>query len=117
MTIQGYPVFDKWITILDWILDRVEKFPKSVRFTLSTRIVNISLDILESIVEAIYTKKRSYILRRINLYIEKLRVLFRICFKRRYISTNQYEFISSEIMEFGKMIGGWIKHELSRAAI
>lgn len=106
---EDYPAFRKWYTILDWILDKCEKYPKSVRFTFSNRIANTAMDVLESLIEAIYTKKRSHILRGINLYIEKLRVFFRISFERRYISQPQYEYISAELNEFGKMTGGWIK--------
>jgi len=90
-------------------MDRCEKFPKSVRFSFTGRILNLSLDILELVIEAIYTKERSYILRKINLYIEKLRVFFRLSFNRKYLSLNQYEFISKELNEFGRMIGGWAK--------
>ena len=107
---EQYPVFKKWYHLLDWILNRCEQFPKSVRFTLSSRIVNLSLDILEGITEAIYSRERLYILDNLNLYIEKLRILFRISFERHYLSVKQYEFISREINEVGKMIGGWRKH-------
>ena len=106
---EDYPVFRKWYVTLDWILDRCENFPKSVRFTISTRISNISLDILEKIVEAIYSKNRLEILQSANLDIEKLRFFFRIAFERKYISSKQYEYISRELNEFGKMAGGWIK--------
>ena len=108
---EDYPVFVKWRGTLDWILDAVEKFPKSVRFTLSGRIANLALDVLEGIVEAIYTSPRRNILNRLNLDLEKLRVLFRISHDRRYISTRQYEFISGEMNETGKMIGGWKRSE------
>ncbi len=111
---EKYPLFEKWSSTLDWILDTVEKFPKSVRFTLSSRIANISLDILERIIEAIYRKKRLHILYDINLYIEKLRILFRISMARKYISIRQYEYIISQLNETGKMTGGWIKHETNR---
>lgn len=117
MAKEDYPVFEKWSKILDWILDTVEKFPKSARFSLASRIANIALDVMEKIIEAIYTKKRLYILRDINLYIEKLRMLFRISMKRKYISFKQYEFISYELTNFGKMIGGWIKHEAKRKPV
>ncbi len=117
MAREDYPVFEKWTKILDWILDTVEKFPKSARFSLASRIANIALDVMEKIIEAIYIKNRLYILRDINLYIEKLRVLFRISMTRKYISMRQYEFISLEITNFGKMIGGWIKHETNRKSI
>lgn len=114
---EKYPIFEKWTKILDWILDTAEKYPKSVRFTLSGRIANISLDIIEKIVEAIYTKRRLYILRSINLYIEKLRVLFRISMERKYISMKQYEFISTELNEAGMMIGGWQRSEAGRKSV
>ena len=50
-----------------------------------------------------------YILKRINLYIEKLRVMFRISYKRKYMTIRQYEYISGLLDETGKMIGGWKK--------
>ncbi len=106
---EDYPVFKKWYKILDWILDKTEKYPRNVRYSLSGRINDIALDVLEKIIEAIYSKKKRHILQSINLYIEKLRVLFRISSDRKYISLKSYEFISMEINEFGKMIGGWIK--------
>lgn len=106
---ENYPVFVKWLDATDWILDKVEKFPKSVRFTISGRIADMTLDVMEGIIEAIYTKNRSDILERVNIYIEKLRILFRISHKRRYISENQYRYVSEMLNETGRMIGGWKK--------
>jgi hypothetical protein len=106
---EDYPIYVKWSEVTDWILDTIEKFPKSVRFSLSSRIADLTLDIIEGIVEAIYTRQRGHILDRINLYMEKLRVLFRICFRRKYLSVKQYEYISGHLEETGKMIGGWRK--------
>ena len=106
---EDYPAFKKWYKTLDWILDKIEKYPRNVRYSLSGRIANISIDILEKLIEAIYSKKKVYILKEVNINIEKLRVMFRISSDRHYISLKQYEYISVEINEFGKMIGGWIK--------
>jgi len=106
---EDYPLFVKWMETLDWILDRVESFPKSVRYSFSNRIAAYAIDLMEGIIEAIYTKNRSHILKRLNLYIEKLRVFFRIAFKRKYISISQYEYISCELDESGRMVGGWMK--------
>ncbi len=106
---EDYPVFVKWELIVDWVLDRCEKFPKNVRFTFSSRISNFTLDVLELIIDAIYTKEKRAILDKINLIIEKLRVLFRISHKRRFLSVTQYEFITRELNEAGRMIGGWRK--------
>lgn len=106
---ENYPVYVKWLSVLDWILDKTEKIPKSARFSLSGRIANLSIDVMEGIIDAIYSRDKVYILDRLNIYIEKLRVLFRICYNRRYIGINQYEFIAGELNETGKMIGGWRK--------
>jgi hypothetical protein len=106
---EDYPLFVKWYKTLDWILDAGEKFPKSVRFSLTGRMYDMSLDILENIVEAIYTKNRVDILKNTNVYMEKLRVLFRLSFERRYINERQYRFIAGELDESGRMVGGWIK--------
>ncbi|MBN1407414.1 MAG: diversity-generating retroelement protein Avd [Calditrichaceae bacterium] len=106
---EDYPVFKKWYEITDWILSRCEQYPKTARFTISSRIANLTLDVVEKIIQAIYSKERLYILKEINIYLEKLRVFLRLSFERRYISGKQYEYIAGEIQEFGKMIGGWIR--------
>jgi four helix bundle protein len=106
---EDFPLFVRWYDATDWILDTVERFPKSVRFTLSTRIANLTLDIMERIIEAIYSKERMHILREANLYMEKLRVMFRISYRRKYLSHRQYEYVSDMLNETGKMLGGWMR--------
>jgi hypothetical protein len=106
---EDYPVFTKWMIILELIMERAEGIPKSVRYSLTSRILNYANDILELIIESIYCKDKADKIDRMNLLLEKLRVYFRICEKRNYISHKQYYRISVEINEFGKMIGGWKK--------
>ena len=96
---------------MNYIIDRVENYPKSVRFTLSDRIIRLMFDIIELIIESIYTKKRGKILQKINMKIEKLRIYIRLSYDRKYISIKQYKYVSEEIEEIGKMIGGWKKIE------
>ncbi|MBN1426021.1 diversity-generating retroelement protein Avd [Candidatus Fermentibacteria bacterium] len=114
---DDYPLFVHWYKQLDWILDTVERFPRSSRFTLGSRVADLALGVLECIVEAIYTKDRAAILRRINLDLEKLRILFRIAADRKYISLRQLEFISQGLDEAGRMTGGWSKHEAMQRAV
>lgn len=111
-----YPIFTHWYQSLDWIMNACERMPKSVRFSLTTRIMNLSLDIQELIIEAIYQKDRASILRRINLQLEKLRLLFRIAFDRQYISQRQYGYIMQRIQTTGQMCGGWQKSSLKISA-
>lgn len=106
---EDYPLFTHWYRTLDWILSVVERFPKNARFSIASRLADFSLDTLELIIEAIYTKDRLHILDKINLHIEKQRVLFRISHDRRYISGKQYSYVSSALDEAGRMVGGWRK--------
>jgi hypothetical protein len=106
---DNYPLFVHWSDSLDWILTTCDRIPKAQRFTLANRIATHSLDVAELIAEAIYTKERRPILKHINLKLEKLRILFRICHSRRYISTRQYAYIAARIDESGRMCGGWMK--------
>lgn len=108
---ENTKLFVKWYDITGWILDRAEKFPKSQRFIFGQRLSNGCLDILESIVKAQYTRRKSNILLEINLKVEIMRVLLRLCSERRLISGRQYAYIAHEINEAGKMIGGWIKQQ------
>ena len=111
---EKYPIFVKWTEILDWLLLTVETFPRSARFTMATKVANLGIEIMDQIIDAIYTKKRAYILRKINLKIEKLRIFLRISMRRHYITMKQYEFIMGELREAGRMIGGWLKVEANR---
>lgn len=111
MASSDYPLYVHWYQTLDWILDCVERMPKNVRFSIASRISNLSLDIIELVIEAIYQKQRKTTLHAINLNLEKLRVLFRLSFERHYLSSRQFEFISKSLNEAGKMTGGWLKQE------
>lgn len=105
------PVFAAWVRFLDWLLDATEKFPKRVRFTLSSRIEALALDVLEDLVEARYARPKAAVLRRANLRLEKLRVLLRLCHGRRFLAHGAYEHASREIDEVGRMLGGWLKQQ------
>ncbi len=106
-----FPILKKWYDINLWIMDTAGKFPKNVRFTFSDRIINISMDILEDITAAVYSKNRNILLEKISISVEKIRLLIRMSNDKGYIAVSQYEYISREINEAGKMLGGWMKKD------
>jgi len=108
------PVFQKWTKFLGWLFDVTQKFPRRTRFTFASRLDNLGLDVLEKIIEAAYTKDKIELLRQINLSIEKLRVLLRLCNEKRLLSDAAYKHGIYELFEAGKMIGGWIKKERAK---
>ncbi len=106
---DDYPLYVQWYSTLDWLLSAVERFPKNVRFSLASRISGIGLDVMEGVIESIYSRNRAFLLDKINLNLEKLRIFMRISHDRKYISTRQYEHISQELNKAGRMTGGWRK--------
>ena len=75
-TVQAVP---KLYDVIVWLMGRVEKFPRSQKFTLGDRTVNLALDTLELLIEATYTRDRLVLLRKANVQLEKLRFMIRLC--------------------------------------
>jgi len=98
-----------------WLFQKTESFPKKVRFSFTGRIDNLALDIFEGIVEARFSRQKKETLRRVDLSLEKLRVLLRMSHDLRYLDHKGYEHASRMINEAGRMVGGWRKSEERRA--
>lgn len=105
------PAVTKLYDIILWLMPQVEKFPRDYKFTIGDRIVNNLLNSLEILIEAVYTRDKQHLLRRLNLQLEKLRYMIRLSKDLKALNIKKYAFISNEINELGKMIGGWIKAE------
>ncbi len=109
------PLFTRWEMAMNWLLDTVEKFPKNSRFTVGQRIINVSLDIMELLIEARYAQKgkkeKIEYLHKINIALDKLRIFMRIAENRKYLSQKQIAFIFQELFEIGSLLGGWIKQQ------
>ena len=108
------PAFVAYYDILGWILDRVEKFPKSQRFIFGQRLANHAVDVLELIISALYSRQRRGKLSEANLKLQTVRILLRLCCDRKLISPRQYSYAAEKLTEVGAMLGGWIKHEARR---
>ncbi|MFA5509659.1 MAG: diversity-generating retroelement protein Avd [Candidatus Cloacimonadaceae bacterium] len=106
---NNYPLYVKWMAVVPWIMDRTQRFPKNLRYSLSQKIDNICIDILELIVQTIYSHTKRELLIKINLKLDVLRALIQMAHKMRHLSDGQYEYISRELLESGKMVGGWLK--------
>ena len=104
-------VFARWEALVGWLLGRTAKFPRRVRFTLSNRIDDLALDVFERLIEARYTRARAPILRRVNLDLEKLRLLLRLARDQQHLDRRAFARAVEEIDEVGRMVGGWIRQQ------
>jgi len=98
-----------WERVLGELLDRTQRFPKSARFTFSSRIDNIGLDLLEHLVQARWASppRKAQHLREADLCLARLRVLLRLSHQRRFLDTRGYEHLARELDGVGRQLGGW----------
>jgi len=92
-----------------WLLHHTGKFPKSCRFSLGVKIENGILDFIEITTVANMRKEKLPMLKRADEVLARIRILFRLSFEMRFINLNSYEYGSRQLVELGKMLGGWMK--------
>lgn len=105
------PVVEKHYRLILWTLPKLASFPKDQRFLLADRIENILLDILELLITAVYEgagQKRA-ILIKVNLRLDHLRFMMRLAKDMQYFNVKAYDFFCKQVLEVGRMVGGWLK--------
>ncbi|TRZ49984.1 MAG: diversity-generating retroelement protein Avd [Dehalococcoidia bacterium] len=103
------PVVERHYQLILWMLPKMAKFPKDQRFLLADRIEKLLLDILELLIEAVYSKTKKDILVKVNLKLDFLRFMMRIAKDMKYVSLKGYDFFCQSVLEVGRMVGGWCK--------
>lgn len=101
-------VLQKWEAFCGWFLHHTGKWPKSARFTLTQRLENHALEILELLVEARYEPRcRAERLRTLNLLLERMRFLVRIAKAGNVVTNQGFERTNEGLDECGRMVHGW----------
>jgi hypothetical protein len=98
-----------------WLVHKVEKFPRSFRFSVGDRVIARSLDLLETLVEAAYSADKRALLERANRSVSGLRYLLRLAVDLKLLSGDSQEFAAGRLEEIGRMVGGWRKSAAQRA--
>ena len=104
-------LFERWMEMAKWMLNLTARFPKRVRQSLTNRLENTTLEILEGVTTAAYQKDRTKTLTGINDGFNRLRVLVRLSHELRLLSDGQYEEAALRMDEAGRILGGWMKKE------
>ena len=100
-------VIPKTVDFILWLIQKINKFPRSQKFILGDRIEMLFLDLLDLLLEANYSPNQIALLNQANLKLEKVRYLLRVAKELHYFNLKSYEFSSRAVNEIGKMIGGW----------
>ena len=85
------------------------RLPKIHRPTLVRRLLDTSLDLLQTLTALRYTRRRVALFDQADMEMDRLWLLCRLANDLRVLSTRQYERISSITDDVGRMLGGWRK--------
>ncbi len=105
------PIFHKIYELYKLLHSLQNRIPKAERYTLWQKCENITLTLLEVLIETGHQKEgeRLHSLYVLSDKLDLLKVLVRLAKDTRTIDHKQYLIIQTLIQEIGKMIGGWIK--------
>lgn len=101
-------VLQKWEESAAWLLNHTARWPKAARFTLTKRIDEHALDVVEMLVQARYEPRhRSRLLPEVNLRLERMRFLLRIARDSKLQTPAGFENAMRRLDEVGRMVHGW----------
>jgi hypothetical protein len=97
-----------------WLLPKVEKFPRSYRFTIGERLTAGGLDLLLELVQAAYAKDKPRHLEAASRKVNAVRYLLRLAKDLKMLPMEGYAYSSERLEEIGRMVGGWQKAAVER---
>jgi hypothetical protein len=92
-----------------WILPKVEKFPKSYRFSIGQNLITSSLELLLHLVDATYQSRNAGSLAAAVREVNRIRYLVRLAKDLRILNVDGHEFAAKAMDEIGRMTGGWLR--------
>ena len=106
---QQSPIFTKTYDMVKWLLEHTAKFPKAQRFVMAKRLEETALLFYELLIEAGKTDNKRPTLVKADIELEKLRLHLRLCKDLQLLTFKQYDYLSVQALETGKLLGAWIK--------
>lgn len=104
-------LFEEWMETTRWLLERTARFPKRLRHSLTDRIENLALGILEDVTSAAYRSSKMEKLKSADDRLNRLRVMVRLGHELRLLSHGQYEEAAKRLDTAGRLLGAWIRQQ------
>ncbi len=109
-------ILTRCFDLLAWLVPKSETFPKVHRYTVVQRLVDSALDFQELLFRA---RKATASTRRQRLQeadgkLDQLRLYLRLAHHWQWLTDGQYEHVSRQVAELGRLLGGWVRQEARR---
>lgn len=105
------PIFVRTFDLLTWLLPVTNHFPRAHRHTATSRLLASAFDLRERLEEANLRRgqRRLARLREADEALARLRVYLRLAHRWAWLSEGQYEHVSRQVVEIGRLLGGWMR--------
>ena len=110
-------IYQKYLEFIYYVTDLIRKYPKSEKFTLVQEIKQSLYAGLRNLMYAIKSYNKNDKLKYLNeldICLNLLKVQFRLSYRYRYITMQNYTTCSEQITNLCNMLGGWINACLKR---
>jgi len=104
-------IFKRLFEFSKWLLHHTNKFPKSHRFSVAVKLENSILEMIELITQANMSQKKMNFLISADEKLLFLKIMLRLSYEMEFINLKSYEYGAKELVEIGKMLGGWMKQQ------
>jgi len=108
------PVVGKTYDLLLWYVPVLAKFPRDLKYGLGDKLIEALVEAHGALAEAAYGRNRGASLTRAASLVDRARLLSRLAKDLRALDHRRYEFAAVRLVEIGKMIGGWRRHDAGR---
>ena len=102
-------ILQKTFDMMDYAYKALAQYPKGEKFALVTDIKRCMDLILERIIEANKKYYKKTTLQELDVEVEKLKTYIRLSYSLGFLPPKKYGIWSGQVVEIGKMVGGWIK--------
>jgi hypothetical protein len=102
-------VITRTYDLILWSCQHTSRFPRNHRFVLGERIERNLYHLLETLIQAKYTRNRQRFLEDANLSLEILRFQMRLAKDLQCLKAESYGFAARSIDEIGRLVGGWLR--------
>ena len=106
---QELVVITRAYDLVLWSCHHTSRFPRNHRFVLGERIERNLYDLLETLIQARYTRERQALLGQANLTLEVLRFQMRLAKDLQCLKVKSYGHAAKAIDEIGRLVGAWLK--------
>jgi hypothetical protein len=105
------PLFSRLTDLTLWLTQRSEKFPRSQRFILGSRLLESAFACHAQLIRArkVVGGARGEALLQADVHLETLRLQLRLAHELHCVTTAQYEYGAGLVNEVGKLLGSWRK--------